>query len=74
VMAVLRNLASDHARAIVIVTHDNRISAYADRVVRIEDGRIAGAADRRKAQLFLATDAATAPDTIAPHVPQRRYR
>jgi putative ABC transport system ATP-binding protein len=29
-------------RAILIVTHDNRIFEYADRIVRMEDGRVVG--------------------------------
>ena len=34
-------LAHDEDRAVVIVTHDNRLIEYADRIVRLEDGRIA---------------------------------
>jgi putative ABC transport system ATP-binding protein len=40
VMEMLRRLATDNGRAVVIVTHDNRTLDYADRIVRIEDGRI----------------------------------
>ncbi len=32
----------DESRCIVIVTHDSRISEYADRIIRIEDGHIIG--------------------------------
>jgi putative ABC transport system ATP-binding protein len=39
VMEMIRGLAHDKGRAVVIVTHDNRILEYADRVVRIEDGK-----------------------------------
>ena len=42
VLDMLRTLAHDKDRAVVIVTHDNRTLDYADRVVHIEDGRIAG--------------------------------
>jgi putative ABC transport system ATP-binding protein len=42
VIAILRKLAVAHGRSVVIVTHDPRIAAYADRVIRIEDGRIVG--------------------------------
>jgi putative ABC transport system ATP-binding protein len=42
VIALLRDLAVSHGRSVVIVTHDARITAFADRVIRIEDGRIAG--------------------------------
>jgi putative ABC transport system ATP-binding protein len=40
VMELLRELASSHGRAIVVVTHDPRLERFADRVVRVEDGRI----------------------------------
>lgn len=41
VIGLLRRLAVDRGRTVVIVTHDVRIVEFADRVVRIEDGRIA---------------------------------
>jgi putative ABC transport system ATP-binding protein len=40
VMAVLAEIAKDPARALFIVTHDPRIIPFADRILRIEDGRI----------------------------------
>jgi putative ABC transport system ATP-binding protein len=40
VMEMLRELAHRHGRAVVVVTHDNRVLEFSDRVVRIEDGRI----------------------------------
>jgi putative ABC transport system ATP-binding protein len=40
VMQLLQRLAHERARAVVIVTHDNRMLGYADRTVHIEDGRI----------------------------------
>ena len=40
VMELLRDLASTHGRAVVVVTHDPRLERFADRVVRVEDGRI----------------------------------
>ena len=42
VIGLLRDLAVTHGRSVVIVTHDSRIAEFADRVIRIEDGRIAG--------------------------------
>ncbi len=41
VIQLLRDLATQHHRAIVIVTHDTRLRSAADRVVFIEDGRMA---------------------------------
>jgi putative ABC transport system ATP-binding protein len=40
VMALLRAVAPDRDRACVVVTHDTRIHAHADRIVAMEDGRI----------------------------------
>ncbi|HET9625491.1 MAG TPA: ABC transporter ATP-binding protein [Kofleriaceae bacterium] len=40
VMELLRGLASEHGRAVVVVTHDPRLERFADRVVRVEDGHI----------------------------------
>jgi putative ABC transport system ATP-binding protein len=40
VMDLLSGLARDRGRAVVIVTHDNRILDYADRTLVIEDGRL----------------------------------
>jgi putative ABC transport system ATP-binding protein len=37
---LLRSLAKDTGRTVVVVTHDNRIYHLADRMVRIEDGLI----------------------------------
>ena len=40
VLELLRRLARDEQRAVVIVTHDSRVLGFADRIVEIEDGRI----------------------------------
>lgn len=45
VMDLLRSLASRQQRAVVIVTHDSRTFRYADRIVAIEDGRLASTPD-----------------------------
>jgi putative ABC transport system ATP-binding protein len=42
VMEILAGLARERKRAVVMVTHDSRVLHYADRIVRIEDGLIAG--------------------------------
>ena len=44
IVEMMAKLAHDENRAVVIVTHDNRLIDYADRIVRLEDGRIASAA------------------------------
>ncbi len=40
VMEVLRNTALSSDRALIIVTHDNRIFNFADRIARMDDGLI----------------------------------
>jgi putative ABC transport system ATP-binding protein len=44
VIQILSTLAHQKAKAVVVVTHDNRLMDYADRIVRIEDGVIQGGA------------------------------
>ena len=41
VISLMRDLAKSQGRAVIIVSHDNRILEFADRIVHIEDGRIA---------------------------------
>ena len=45
VMDLLREVALESDRAVIIVTHDNRIFDLADRILQMEDGRITD--DRR---------------------------
>jgi len=40
VMELLRDVALEPGRAVLIVTHDNRIFSLADRIIGMEDGRI----------------------------------
>ncbi|MFZ4762472.1 MAG: ABC transporter ATP-binding protein [Alphaproteobacteria bacterium] len=42
VMDILRDIANDNARAVLIVTHDHRIYHFADRIIEMSDGRIVG--------------------------------
>ena len=42
IMDVLARIAQDASRAVLVVTHDPRILPFANRIVRIEDGRIVG--------------------------------
>jgi len=54
IMDLLQELAHEQKRAIVVVTHDNRIFNYADRIVEIEDGRIGG--EEQKHTNYLAAN------------------
>lgn len=49
VMEILTGLARKRGRAVVVVTHDNRVLQYADRIVRIADGRVVDEEDRERA-------------------------
>lgn len=40
IMALLRQMAHAPGRALIVVTHDSRIFEFADRVARMDDGRI----------------------------------
>ncbi len=40
VAGLLRRVADDWGRAVLMVTHDPRIAAYADRIIFLKDGRI----------------------------------
>jgi putative ABC transport system ATP-binding protein len=45
VMEMLSTLAKKNGRAVVIVTHDTRVFAYGDRMVRLNDGAVEKVAD-----------------------------
>ena len=40
VVRLLQRAAKEHGAAVICVTHDSRLEAYADKVVHIDDGRI----------------------------------
>jgi putative ABC transport system ATP-binding protein len=42
VMKVLADIAKDPSHGVLVVTHDPRVRAFANRIVHIEDGRIIG--------------------------------
>ncbi|HHT00616.1 MAG TPA: ABC transporter ATP-binding protein [Thiomicrospira sp.] len=42
VMQLLKSIAEEKKTTLVVVTHDNRIFSYADRIVEMDDGRIIG--------------------------------
>ena len=60
VMALLSQVAKDASRAVLVVTHDHRTLSYADRLIRIEDGRIVGRARKRATPKNLAPESPAA--------------
>lgn len=40
VVSLLKDLTVTHGASVVVVTHDNKILDYADRVIRLENGRL----------------------------------
>jgi len=40
ILQLLRALVTDRHRTVIMVTHDQRAAAYADQVIRLQDGRI----------------------------------
>ncbi len=40
IAALLKQVAGDWGRSVVMVTHDPRIAAYADRIVFLKDGKV----------------------------------
>ena len=42
VLDILRKMQRKYNQTIVLVTHDAKIASYADRIIRIEDGKIVG--------------------------------
>ena len=51
IMQLLREIAAVENRALVVVTHDERIFQYADRTARMDDGRIVNVASGRVVDL-----------------------
>jgi putative ABC transport system ATP-binding protein len=40
IMELIKTIALDKDRALLVVTHDSRIFSFADRIAKMEDGRI----------------------------------
>jgi putative ABC transport system ATP-binding protein len=50
IMEVLRGVAKTPDRALIVVTHDTRIFEFADRIARMDDGKIIDVVDRRDSE------------------------
>ncbi len=42
IMGILATIAHEGRRSVLVVTHDSRLTSFADRVIQIEDGRLVG--------------------------------
>lgn len=63
VMKLLTRLVRDRGVTLVVVTHDNRIFSYADRVLRLEDGCMA--------HEWVPTETPDSPESVAGPSPER---
>ena len=52
-MSVLRGIAQSPDRTLIIVTHDNRILEFADRIARMDDGKIVGIGSGKAGEQWL---------------------
>jgi len=59
VLAMMRDLAHAHDRAVVIVTHDPRLLEFADRIVTMEDGLITSSNQPHAEALLQSSASAT---------------
>jgi putative ABC transport system ATP-binding protein len=66
VMTLLAEVAKDQARGVLVVTHDPRILPFADRVVRIEDGKVVGE-ERRDAKHAQGESGCVTRDPVEKH-------
>jgi putative ABC transport system ATP-binding protein len=54
VLERLRSMVTERKRTVIVVTHDPMAAAYADRVIFLADGRIAGTVERPTAEAVAA--------------------
>jgi putative ABC transport system ATP-binding protein len=47
IMEILKSVAVEGDRAVIIVTHDSRVLEFGDRIARMEDGHIVAVEDRQ---------------------------
>jgi putative ABC transport system ATP-binding protein len=40
IMEILRSMTHRHRRTLIVVTHDSRVFGFADRIARLDDGRV----------------------------------
>lgn len=62
VMEMLRTLATKHGKTVIVVTHDESVASFADRIVRLRDGHIVS--DEQLRHMPIMTDAADGTDIV----------
>ena len=62
VIELLQQLARQHGRAVVMVTHDPRVLTYGDRILHLEDGRLSREDSSQHSHATVAP--------VAPHISQ----
>ena len=57
-MNLMRNVVNKHHKTLVMVTHDNQLASYADRIIHIRDGKIIEIEDNTEKWKTAAEEAA----------------
>lgn len=76
----LAELAHRDGRAVVMVTHDSRVEPFADRIVKLEDGRVRGDARvhdgvcGREAPMTTPTETRASTEAMVPARPEKSRR
>ena len=47
-MGLMRRVVVENNQTLIMVTHDNHLAEYADRIIRIKDGKIVSITERER--------------------------
>lgn len=50
IMNLMQNVVREHNQTLIMVTHDNYLASFADKIIRIKDGKIVDMKDNRGKQ------------------------
>jgi len=64
VMDLLRKTTVQPDRAVIVVTHDNRVYDFGDQIVSMSDGRVDSIEDRRTGERPVTMNSASTPSTL----------
>lgn len=65
IMELLRGIAMESGRAVAVVTHDNRVFGFGDRIVQLEDGRVIRVQQQQPSYDVALPEAVSAPNSLA---------